>query len=93
MYYSNVMGKQKHDYPFSFRAPASLAERLDQYAEKLGIDRSAVIKLALGIWLDRMDEINGRIMTDLIKLMNESPQTSQRVAEEEEKYKTDDKKE
>lgn len=60
------MAQKKHDYPFSFRGPEQLVTRLDKYADMLGLDRSSVIKLALNIWLDRMDEQQGRLMEDLL---------------------------
>lgn len=60
------MAQKKHDYPFSFRGPEQLLVRLDKYADMLGLDRSSVIKLALNIWLDRMDDQQGQLMKDLL---------------------------
>lgn len=58
------MATSKHDYPISFRAPKSLIDRMDIYADNLCLDRSSLIKMVLKMWLDRMDDLDGKLMSD-----------------------------
>ncbi|MBT9450874.1 hypothetical protein [Akkermansia glycaniphila] len=48
----------------AFRCPEELQLRMDEYCKKYALDRTAVLRIALRLFIDKLDEQKGNIMPE-----------------------------